>query len=299
MAAFPRKRHYSECDSLSDCTASSSGRADGALHASEAEGDSSRQQQLRLLREENASARLRLQQECAASREQQVHVAAQLAELEGCATAAGEGGSEGGALCVADLQRQLKEYAAKEEEASGRLQQLERQYEERLAALLAEGGSGGCGEHAGVPRGQGAGQKNDGSMPPPPAQMPGALRQQQQPDQGAGHSSGAQQARQHHHHHHHQQQQQQEELEQSEELQAALAAEAARVEAEVERVAVEQALASSGIETRSRKKPRREGISQVWAWLKGGSGPGETGATPPPPQQQLAPPPQPLETGMG
>jgi hypothetical protein len=163
---------------------------------------------------------------------------------------------------------------------------MERQYEERLAALLAERGGGIGGEGAGAP-GHGAaghGQNSDRSMPPQAAQPPSAFRKQQQLGQGSCLLSGMQQARQQAETTEQQQQQQ------LEELQAALAAETARVEADVERVAVEQALASSGIATRSRKKPRKEGISQVWEWLEGGSGPGEAGAAQQ--QQQLAPPPQ-------
>jgi hypothetical protein len=67
-------------------------------------------------------------------------------------------------------------------------------------------------------------------------------------------------------------------------LQEELQREAARVGADMERVAVEQQLAGSRIEQRRTKKPRTDGISQVWEWLNDG-GPAAPAAAAAGPQQ--------------
>ncbi len=218
-----------------------------------------------------------------ASRDQQGHVKTQLQELEGCSAATssqdGSSGAGGGGICVADLQRQLRAYAAQEQEANAQLNMLEQRHQTKLAALLlapgaaaavtagasgervrlvAAHGGGAAPQTQGQPRLAGGQQQQGGPLSPAAA---GGWQQQE--EQGGDRMQAGDDPRP-------------EPLEQRE-LEAALLVEAARVETEVAQMAVQQQLEASVLEQRRHKKARTDSISQVWDWLQGGGGEGGGG----------------------
>jgi len=172
-------------------------------------------------------------------------------------------------------------YAAQEQEASAQLSMLEQQHRSNLGALLApplalapeEASTSGRQRQLvrAVRLSSGVMHQHQEQHLANPIQQQQLLddpmqqlagqegRQQQQqtcdPQQQTGDSQ--------------QQQQQQLNQQQREKLHEVLQEEAARVDAEMLRVAVQQQLASSALDRRRPKKARTDSISQVWEWLKG------------------------------